>query len=60
MTAHQIPVPVQVFVLAACCLAIAWYRWRQGKKYYLTIAWWIAIAWAVWTVSYAGYSFLNR
>jgi hypothetical protein len=60
MTLHQIPVPVQVCVIAVCCLAIAWFRYRQGKTYWLTIAWWIAIAWALWTTVFVLRSFLSR
>jgi hypothetical protein len=62
MTVHPLPAPVQVFVIAVCCFVLAWSRWRQGdhKKYWITVAWWMAIGWAVWTVLFAAYSFLNR
>jgi hypothetical protein len=56
MTQHPIPAPVQVFGIALCCFALAWFRWRQGKTYWLTIAWWTAIAWAIWTICYVAYS----
>jgi len=60
MTLQQIPAPVQVFVIAVFCFALAWFRWRQGKKHWLMVAWWIAVAWALWTTIYVSHSFLSR
>jgi hypothetical protein len=60
MTWHQPPAPVQVFVLAVGCFALAWFRWRQGKTYWLTIAWLLAIAWALWTIGFVMHSFRSR
>lgn len=61
MTVDQLPVPVLVFVIAVPCFLLAWYRWRhEGKRYWLTIAWWMAVAWVLWTVLYATISFLRR
>jgi hypothetical protein len=62
MTVHQPPFLVQLFVTAVVFFAVglAWFRWRQGTTNWMTIAWWTAIAWAVSTVLFVAFSFLNR
>ena len=61
MAFSRMQAPVVVFVIAMGCFALAWYRWRfEGKKYWLTIAWWMAVAWAVWTTAYLAGGFLRR
>lgn len=60
MSVFSLPAQVLVLVFAASCLALAWFRWRQGKAYWLTIGWCIAIAWALWTLVFMMHSFLSR
>jgi hypothetical protein len=57
MIVHSLRAQVLMFVFAVSGLALAWFRWRQGKTYWLTIAWWMAVAWALWTTAFLMHAF---